>query len=362
MADPESEMLDKVAYVLHSLVGSARAALPLSRMAASRVLFRLLIMHRWLLVVGLSSPFGMLACDVSGIYNLFSPTGLYLGFYENSLLFGIHGLHVFLIWASGLRLWVRIWAHIASHNSPSDGRGRPSSPAPPPGNDDLLSEILLRLPPAPSSLPRASLVCKHWRRLVTNPAFLRRFRARHRRGAPLLGFFAEGLRGHLFTSTLEPPNRVPRGCFSLQLDDVYEWRILSCRHGLVLLHHWEQLQVLVWDPVTGYQRRIAVPPGFRTSEWTIINNGVVFRAAGDVHGGNQSSTFQVVLLGSNQEFTRAFACVCSSENGEWRDPISIACPGTCVTYIPGTFLGSSLTGILLGIQLLSLSSIWTGSA
>jgi len=31
---------------------------------ASRVLFRLLIMHRWLLVVGLSSPFGMLACDV----------------------------------------------------------------------------------------------------------------------------------------------------------------------------------------------------------------------------------------------------------------------------------------------------------
>jgi len=30
----------------------------------SRVLFRLLIMHRWLLGVGLSSPFGTLACDV----------------------------------------------------------------------------------------------------------------------------------------------------------------------------------------------------------------------------------------------------------------------------------------------------------
>ncbi|KQJ93461.1 hypothetical protein BRADI_3g04701v3 [Brachypodium distachyon] len=29
-------------------------------------------------------------------------------------------------------------------------------------NDDLLKEILLRLPLQPSSLPRASLVCKHW--------------------------------------------------------------------------------------------------------------------------------------------------------------------------------------------------------
>ncbi|XP_039788953.1 uncharacterized protein LOC120655267 isoform X2 [Panicum virgatum] len=227
-------------------------------------------------------------------------------------------------------------------------RGCPSSPAPAPplDNDDILSEILLRLPPAPSSLPRASLVCTHWRRLVTNPAFLRRFRTRHRRAAPLLGFFTEGLRGLLFTPTLEPPNRVPRGCFTLQLDDVGEWRILSCRHGLVLLLHLLQLQVLVWDPVTGDQRRIAVPRNFRTGEGTIINNGAVLRAAGDVHGGSQSSTFQVVLVGNNQGFTRplvTFVCVYSSENGEWRDPISIACPLTSVTrYIPGWVLGKTI--------------------
>jgi hypothetical protein len=38
----------------------------------------------------------------------------------------------------------------------------PHSPAvkTPLEDDDLLSEILLRLPPQPSSLPRASLVCK----------------------------------------------------------------------------------------------------------------------------------------------------------------------------------------------------------
>ncbi|KAF8697294.1 hypothetical protein HU200_035883 [Digitaria exilis] len=61
-------------------------------------------------------------------------------------------------------------------------RLRPASPVtlPDKDNDDLLSEILLRLPPQPSSLPRASLVCKRWRRLVADPHFRRRFRARHR--------------------------------------------------------------------------------------------------------------------------------------------------------------------------------------
>ncbi|CAN6251009.1 unnamed protein product [Urochloa humidicola] len=229
-------------------------------------------------------------------------------------------------------------------------RGRPSSPAPasPPDNDDVLSEILLRLPPAPSSLPRASLVCKRWRRLVTDRAFLRRFRARHRRGAPLLGFFSEGRPGILFTPTLEPPDRLPRGCFSLGTTDADEWRILGCRHGLVLLLHPEQIQVLVWDPVTGEQRRIAVPPGFLTRVGTMVSNGAVLRAAGDVHGGTQSSTFQVVLLGDDPELSRAFVCVYSSENGIWCDPISVACPGTFVTCIPSAFVGRSLYWYLIG--------------
>ncbi|CAO2038168.1 unnamed protein product [Urochloa humidicola] len=229
-------------------------------------------------------------------------------------------------------------------------RGRPSSPpsASPPDNDDLLSEIPLRLPPAPSSLPRASLVCKRWRRLVKDRAFLRRFRARHRRGAPLLGFFIEGRRGRLFKPTLEPPDRLPRGCFSLETADADEWRILGCRHGLVLLLHSEQIQVRVWDPITDEQRRIAVSPGFLTRVGTLVSNGAVLRAAGDVHGGTQSSTFQVVLLGDDPGLTRAFVCVYSSENGVWRDPISVACPGTFVTRIPSAFVGCSLYWYLIG--------------
>jgi hypothetical protein len=52
----------------------------------------------------------------------------------------------------------------------------------------MLWEILLRLPPQPSSLPRASAVCRRWRGLLTDPRFLRLFRAHHRK-PPLLGVF-----------------------------------------------------------------------------------------------------------------------------------------------------------------------------
>lgn len=45
-----------------------------------------------------------------------------------------------------------------------------ASPAPLLEDDNILSMILLRLPPLLSSLPRVSLVCKRWRRLVTDTA------------------------------------------------------------------------------------------------------------------------------------------------------------------------------------------------
>ncbi|XBI61832.1 hypothetical protein VPH35_042575 [Triticum aestivum] len=38
-----------------------------------------------------------------------------------------------------------------------------------PASDDLLREILLRLPPQPSSLPRASAACKRWLRVAADP-------------------------------------------------------------------------------------------------------------------------------------------------------------------------------------------------
>ncbi|CAM0947705.1 unnamed protein product [Alopecurus aequalis] len=137
----------------------------------------------------------------------------------------------------------------------------PPSPAaaPPLEVDDLLSEILLRLPPLPSSLPRASAVCKRWRCLVSDRGFVRRFRRHHSRNPPpLLGFIGQSIDGIAFQPTMDPPNRVPPGRFSMPPDARSRLKLLECRHGLMLMFDKELDHVLVWDPVAGEQHNVAV--------------------------------------------------------------------------------------------------------
>ncbi|XP_047054992.1 uncharacterized protein LOC124661177 isoform X2 [Lolium rigidum] len=204
--------------------------------------------------------------------------------------------------------------------SSSSRRRHARSPAVGPlDDDDLLCEILLRLPPQPSSLPRASAVCKRWRRLVSDPGFFRRFRLRHRRNPPLLGFF-DKYGGSPFRSSLEAPNCIPPGRFSLQRDDDYDRSMsLGCRHGLFLVFLTKHRQVLVWDPITGDEQRIAVPPAFDEDKTVGLVNGAVLRPAGeDPH-------FQVVLAVADDR-QQALACVYSSKTGLWGDLISTPLP------------------------------------
>ncbi|CAM0947641.1 unnamed protein product [Alopecurus aequalis] len=245
--------------------------------------------------------------------------------------------------------------------SSNNRRRHARSPAAGPlDDDDLLCEILLRLPPHPSSLPRASAVCKRWRRLVSDPDFSRRFRLRHRRNPPLLGFF-ERDHGIYFLHTpeatklsflpiLEAPNRVPPGRFSISGVGDRFWS-LDCRHGLVLIHLREILQVLVWDPVTGDQHRIALPAPFDTMD-TLIN-GAVLGAAGDIQH------FQVVLAaedGDDEQHRRAVACVYSSQTGLWGNIISAPLPyqangcldPTVLTMDDAVLAGDSLYWVLWG--------------
>ncbi|XP_047063561.1 uncharacterized protein LOC124671196 [Lolium rigidum] len=203
----------------------------------------------------------------------------------------------------------------------SSPRCRPRSPAvkTPLEDDDLLSEILLRLPPPPSSLPRASLVCKRWHGLASDPGFFRRFRRHHRRSPPLLGLFDK----HdvpTFVPILEAPDRVPPGRFSLQRGHGDRFMSLGCRHGLVLIVNFTPDQMLVWDPITGDQHRLTIPPGIATHAERTIINGAVLRAG---------AHFQVVLtVADNQDKQRrrALACVYSSETGFWGDLISTPLP------------------------------------
>ncbi|CAL4941195.1 unnamed protein product [Urochloa decumbens] len=188
-------------------------------------------------------------------------------------------------------------------------------------NEDILGEILLRLPALPSSLPCAGAVCKRWRRLVTDPGFLHRFRAHHRK-APLLGFFSHNRGKVAFTSVLDPPDRMPSaGRFSLRLPKGSS--IYDCRHGRVLVvTGGKPFSFLVWDPVSGDQCRLPLPPTSGGNNYMI--DGTVVCAAGGqghVHGACHSSPFRVVFLGHCGE--QIVVWVYSSETGAWGDAISI---------------------------------------
>jgi hypothetical protein len=121
-----------------------------------------------------------------------------------------------------------------------------------PLHEDMLREILLRLPPRPSSLLHASEVCKHWRGLVTDPRFLRRFHT-HQGKTPLLGVFEPHIWTIRFRSTLDTPDRIPQERFDARdlsgsSDKV---KLLGCRHGRALLLDVERRKVIVCDPITG---------------------------------------------------------------------------------------------------------------
>jgi hypothetical protein len=135
-----------------------------------------------------------------------------------------------------------------------------AAPVSPLEDDNLLSVILCRLPLVPSSLLRASLVCKPWRSLVSDPRFLRDFRAHHQK-PPLLGFFSVDFFGNIeFTTMLGPSSdRIPTERFSLRIGPTC--RVLRSHHGRVLVLNQEGQHFLVWDPVTGELLNVAFPRG-----------------------------------------------------------------------------------------------------
>ncbi|KAK1615748.1 hypothetical protein QYE76_021265 [Lolium multiflorum] len=233
-----------------------------------------------------------------------------------------------------------------------------------PNSGDILWEIFLRLPPQPSSLPRVSLVCKRWRRLAADPEFLIRFRAHHRK-APLLGLFKEYGGWVSFTPVLGAPDRIPRRRFSMRIDygggaetHPFHGTLLGCRHGRVLAVDPRRREVLVCDPITGDQRRVALPPEFGTCGGA---HGAVLCADGDeghVHGGCHSSPFKVVLvqISFGPGHPPPFARVYSSETGVWSDPILAAegSRGYVDLSRPSTLIGNSLYWWLHGSYLCNM--------
>ncbi|XP_051226471.1 F-box protein ETP1 isoform X2 [Lolium perenne] len=240
----------------------------------------------------------------------------------------------------------------------SHRRRRPSSPPPvrahPLEDDDLLHEILLRLPPQPTYLLRASIVSKRWRRLAKDPKFLSRYRIHHRK-PPLLGHFSyEGGR-FSFRSCLDPPYRIPPERFSLPPSSLEVRPCLDCRHGRVFFDDYLQSRVIVWDPITNDRRVIAHPPQFRDSGIEQIHSGAVLCAAGDqghVHGACHSSPFKLVGLSAyhRNDVAIIFASVYSSDTGIWSDLVPTTLPWRGIRFSTKSALVGNTLHCLLAMD------------
>nr|XP_034579309.1 uncharacterized protein LOC117842897 [Setaria viridis] len=170
--------------------------------------------------------------------------------------------------------------------------------------DGATEEILLRIAPEePAHLVRASLVCKLWRRLLVDPAFVRRYREFHRT-PPMLGFFqnqlaaADRVHAPWFVPTTSAPP-LPQLAFEYSTG----WEVLSSCHGRVLVGHGSI--------------------GMNLSYAVLCAVGSCNHL--DCHGG----PFLVVSVGSCPVVSApatdrlARACVYSSETRAWGTPTSV---------------------------------------
>ncbi|TVU40714.1 hypothetical protein EJB05_14186, partial [Eragrostis curvula] len=179
--------------------------------------------------------------------------------------------------------------------------------------DDLIGEILLRVPPdEPSHLIRATLVCKPWRRILFDPVFLRRYREFHRT-PPLLGFLRFDYNETKFISTITTSPFSMLEEFHLGLWSL--WRTLDCRHGRVLYYSIDDVgfrqDLLLWDPIPGAQQCFSMPISS-----TICSAAVLCVADRcnhfDCHGG----PFRVVFAGTDEDSV-SWLSEYSSVAGAW---------------------------------------------
>ncbi|XP_044955605.1 uncharacterized protein LOC123406194 isoform X3 [Hordeum vulgare subsp. vulgare] len=225
------------------------------------------------------------------------------------------------------------------------------------GNDNLLAEILVRLSSKPSSLPRASAVCKRWRNILSDPEFLKRFRKHHRK-PPLLGFF-EGY-ANRFTPVMDSPDRITAACFSMPkrntpYNDHREY--MGCRHGLAVLVNKQERKTFVWDPLTGRQHSVAFPPGLDdafTGNFCMWRGAVLCADAedGHVHGDCFSSPFKLVLVCCGGYNTQAFCSVYDSVSGVWGGVFSTAISSIISMLRPSILVGNTICWLISGGDIL----------
>ncbi|XP_004986440.1 uncharacterized protein LOC101755958 [Setaria italica] len=196
--------------------------------------------------------------------------------------------------------------------------------SPPELDGDVIAEILLRLPPyKPELLIRCSSVCKSWRRLLTDPAFLRRYRVFHGAPPPMLGvLFNLDLHRNWRRIVARFVHRAssfrPR---ALEHDGCC---VRDARHGRVLFRNpaYEENDLFVWNPITDERWELPLPVSVLSyAAWnvTVLCAAAVREGGGDCdhldcHGG----PFLVTFVGTDDD---GVTCgrVYSSETAAWSD-------------------------------------------
>ncbi|CAL4970193.1 unnamed protein product [Urochloa decumbens] len=238
--------------------------------------------------------------------------------------------------------------------------------------DELVEEILLRVPPNdPTSLARAALACRRWRGLVADPVFHRRRLELHGAVPPMLGFVYDS-----FTRT----SFIPTSSCRPHRADHHGRRGFDARHGRVLLHGRKYEDFIVWNPITDQLVEVPRPPDFLGN--SSVKATVLCAATGvcdhfDCHRG----PFIVVMVGTNDDledvdfdiennhidfdvlseseiegimregFRRVpkdmFACVYSSELGAWSEPTYAEHPNDHVDWGRSALVGNTLYFMLV---------------
>ncbi|CAL5091794.1 unnamed protein product [Urochloa decumbens] len=192
--------------------------------------------------------------------------------------------------------------------------------------DELVEEILLRLPPEdPASLVCAALVCHRWRHLISSRGFRRRFRELHRT-PPLLGFV--GTRDGT-NRLLAPPCFIPTSSFCppRRSGELGGWVAIHSCHGRVLLykpprqHTDPRKNLLVWDLIKGEQRELPKLSWFPVPTFGWNAAVVCSSSAGtgcDDHFHCRRVSFLVIFVASlyNQTVTTIY----SSDADAWSEP------------------------------------------
>ncbi|TVU31344.1 hypothetical protein EJB05_23026, partial [Eragrostis curvula] len=228
--------------------------------------------------------------------------------------------------------------------------------------DDVLHEILLRVPPHLSCLLRVSVVCKLWRSVVVDPSFLRRFRARHGGGgAPVLGVFHNNPRaGGRFVGAGDPPDRVPAERFSPRDLCCDRWLVLGggrwlvhgCHRGRAVLHDGA-CRLLVWDPVTDDRRYVKLPPLRHGSNIGGVNAVLIVDA--DIDDGD-GSCFRFRIAVASVAHGTAVSAVYSSETDAWGDTAFAGAWTSIPSEKPGAAVGDAVYWLLNDNRVLSLKT------